>query len=160
SSYYVLFFYALGLVFYSGINSVVSFFYALGDTKTPVITAIIAMLVNVCLNLVFLKPLEEGGIALATSIASGVNISLLLLILRKRLSGIRMKEVWRTFLKSCVASLIMAVSLLLLIFLSKNLFLQVGGGIILALVVYVVVGKIIGLSEINDIFAIRKKGSV
>ena len=160
SSYYVLFFYALGLVFYSGINSVVSFFYALGDTKTPVITAIIAMLVNVCLNLVFLKPLEEGGIALATSIASGVNISLLLLILRKRLAGIGMKALGRTFLKSCVASLIMAVSLLLLIFLSKNLFLQVGGGIILALVVYVVVGKIIGLSEINDIFAIRKKGSV
>ncbi|MEK9148957.1 MAG: murein biosynthesis integral membrane protein MurJ [Candidatus Desantisbacteria bacterium] len=156
SSYYVLFFYALGLVFYSGVNSVVSFFYALGDTKTPVMTAIIAMLTNICLNWVFLKPLEEGGIALATSIASFVNISLLLLILRKRIGGIGLSEVKITFLKSCVASLIMAIFLLMVIWFSKNLFFQVGGGIVIALAVYIVIGKIIGIAEINGILKFKK----
>jgi putative peptidoglycan lipid II flippase len=157
SSYYVLFFYAIGLIFYSGINSVTSFFYALGDTKTPVITAIIAMIINICLNLVFLKPLSEGGIALATSIASGVNISLLLVSLKKRIGGIGIKGIGRTFLKSCMASLIMAVTLLLVIWFSKNLFFQVGWGIILGLAVYIVIGKILRISEIEAILARGKK---
>jgi putative peptidoglycan lipid II flippase len=157
SSYYVLFFYAVGLVFYSGINSVTSFFYALGDTKTPVIIASIAVITNICLNLIFLKPLSEGGIALATSIASGVNISLLLLILRKRIGGIDMKGVSHTFLKSCIASLVMAIFLLLIICFSKNLFLQVGGGVILGLATYIIASKILRISEIEAILARGKR---
>jgi putative peptidoglycan lipid II flippase len=82
----VLFFAALGLPFFGASRILVSAFYALQDTKTPVKTATYCLIVNIVLNVALMYPMKIGGIALASSIAGAVNCFLLAAGLRKRLS--------------------------------------------------------------------------
>ena len=82
----VMLYAALGLPFFGASRILVSAFYALHDTKTPVKTATICLVVNVVLNVALMFPLKVGGIALASSIASAVNCFLLWNVLNKKLS--------------------------------------------------------------------------
>lgn len=84
---HVLVFAALGLPFFGASRILVSAFYALQDTKTPVKTATICLVVNVVLNAVLMFPLKIGGIALASSIAGAVNCLLLFQGLHQRLNS-------------------------------------------------------------------------
>ena len=77
---------ALGLPFFGASRILVSAFYALQDTKTPVKAATVCLVVNVVLNAALMFPLKVGGIALASSIAGAVNCFLLWHGLNKRLS--------------------------------------------------------------------------
>lgn len=60
-------------------------FHASQDTRTPVRIASLCLLVNVILNLILMQFLEQGGLALATSISSWLNVVLLFTTLRRRL---------------------------------------------------------------------------
>ncbi len=52
-------------------------YFARQDTKTPVKVAVIALLTNIILNLALIRFLAHVGLALSTSIAAVVNVSLL-----------------------------------------------------------------------------------
>jgi putative peptidoglycan lipid II flippase len=80
--------YAVGVFAFSGVKALVAAFYALKDTATPTKIAAVCMLTNIVLNLLLMGPLAHGGLALATSIASALNMGLLIVVLRKRLNGI------------------------------------------------------------------------
>jgi len=73
----VMLYAALGLPFFGASRILVSAFYALQDTKTPVKAATVCLIVNVVLNVLLMFPLKVGGIALASSIAGAVNCFLL-----------------------------------------------------------------------------------
>jgi putative peptidoglycan lipid II flippase len=81
----VLLYAALGLPFFGASRILVSAFYALHDTKTPVKIATVCLLVNVLLNAILMFPMKIGGIALASSIAGAVNCLLLWKGLEKKL---------------------------------------------------------------------------
>lgn len=109
----VLSFYAIGFLF-SGIRELVAkSFYAFGDTKTPTINGIGAVIVNVVLSIVFSKFLGVGGVALATSIAAIQSMMVLILLLRKKLQGIGIKSFIPTACKILVAVLLMGVSVII-----------------------------------------------
>ncbi|MEJ0069570.1 MAG: lipid II flippase MurJ [Pseudomonadota bacterium] len=76
--------YALGLPAFVLIRSVLPGFYAREDTATPVRIAVVAVAVNIALKLVLMGPLQQVGLALATSISSWVNFLLLALALHRR----------------------------------------------------------------------------
>ena len=82
----VMFYAALGLPFFGASRILVSAFYALQDTKTPVKAATACLVINVVLNAALMFPLKVGGIALASSIAGAVNCLLLWRGLNKKLS--------------------------------------------------------------------------
>ncbi len=82
----VMLFAALGLPFFGASRILVSAFYALQDTKTPVKVATACLLINLVLNVVLMFPLKIGGIALASSISGAVNCQLLWRELNKKLS--------------------------------------------------------------------------
>ena len=84
-----LLFFALGLSAFSMVKIVVPAFYALHDTKTPVKVAFMAMLVNIGFNLLLIRPLENGGLAMATSLAAFFNAIALLVIFSPTLRGLR-----------------------------------------------------------------------
>ncbi|MCP5361865.1 MAG: murein biosynthesis integral membrane protein MurJ [Hyphomicrobiales bacterium] len=75
--------YAVGLPAFVLVKVLTPGFFANGDTKTPVKYAMVAMLVNVVLNIVAVVVLRQlafmphMGIALATSIAAWLNVALL-----------------------------------------------------------------------------------
>ena len=68
--------YAVGLLPFVLIRSVVATFYARGDTATPVKAALIAVAVNIAFKLMLMGPLAQVGLALATSIGAWINFGL------------------------------------------------------------------------------------
>ncbi|MCK4257768.1 MAG: murein biosynthesis integral membrane protein MurJ [Halanaerobiales bacterium] len=106
---YALFFYAIGMVGF-GLREVLSrAFYSLQDTKTPMINAAIAMVMNIVLNIILSKFLGIGGLALATSI-SAIFCSLLLFIsLRAKIGSFGLKNIIISFIKILCASLVMGI---------------------------------------------------
>jgi putative peptidoglycan lipid II flippase len=75
--------YAPGLMAIMLIKVLAPGFYGRQDTKTPVRIGIIAMSVNMVLNILLVFPLAHAGLALATTLSSGVNAYLLYDALRK-----------------------------------------------------------------------------
>jgi putative peptidoglycan lipid II flippase len=71
--------YAIGLPAHVLVKILATGYFAREDTKTPVKIAIVALVVNVVLNLILMQPLAHVGIALATSISAFVNSGLLAL---------------------------------------------------------------------------------
>ncbi|RME62825.1 MAG: hypothetical protein D6778_10540 [Nitrospirae bacterium] len=87
----------------------VSAFYSLQDTKTPVKIAAVAMLINIALSILLMGPMKHGGLALATAVSSMVNFLSLFYILRMRLGRLGLKRTTGSVLKSGLASLLMAL---------------------------------------------------
>ena len=91
---WALTFYALGLVGHSLVEIVTRAFYALHDTRTPVVVGVAAMLANVALSLALLSLfgalgwLPHGGLALANSTATLGEMAVLLVLIGKRLGGL------------------------------------------------------------------------
>jgi putative peptidoglycan lipid II flippase len=102
-----LLYYSLGLAGFAGVRIVVPTFYSLQDTKTPVKIAFVALIANGVLGALLMHPLKHGGLALATSLAAGLNFALLVFLLRKKMGKIGLGIIFRSFLKSLGASLIM-----------------------------------------------------
>lgn len=61
-------------------------FFAQQDTKTPVKIAVVSVVVNIILSILFVETMAHVGLALAISISAWVNASLLLCILVRRRS--------------------------------------------------------------------------
>lgn len=109
---------AIALIFYSigmlgfGLRDILGkIFYSLQDTKTPMINGIIAMVLNIVLNLAFVKytNMGLGGLAFATSISSLVTIALLSVSLRRKIGAFGGKKVISVLIKSIIAALLMAL---------------------------------------------------
>ncbi|WP_227767546.1 murein biosynthesis integral membrane protein MurJ [Zhaonella formicivorans] len=108
-----LFFYSIGIFAYSAIHVLSRAFYALKDTTTPVTMGSLAMLLNLVLNLLLIKPMAHGGLAFAYSIAGIFNMLILLWILRKKIGSIDGRNMLLSFLKSLAASVVMGVTVYL-----------------------------------------------
>ncbi|RKD21939.1 putative peptidoglycan lipid II flippase [Caminicella sporogenes DSM 14501] len=106
---YALFFYSIGMIGF-GLREVLSrAFYAMQDTKTPMINAAIAMVMNIILNIILSKFLGIGGLALATSISAIFCTMLLFISLRKKIGPFGMKNITISFIKILCASLVMGL---------------------------------------------------
>lgn len=106
-----LFFYAIGLVACGGVKVLVSAFYSMHDTMTPVKTAVWSLIINIILSVIFMAPFKVGGLAFATSISAAFNFIILYVMLKKRLGGLDVKETLDSFLRTLVAAAVMALYL-------------------------------------------------
>jgi len=106
---FALQFYAIGLVAHSGLEITVRAFYALHDTMTPVLIGIGAMILNILFSLWWVRYLGFGGLALANSVATTLEMALLLTLLRRRMGGIEGRRLTRAVLSSGVAAIGMGV---------------------------------------------------
>ena len=78
-------FFCLGIWAFKAQMVITRAYFALGDTKTPTRVALCMIALNFLLNLTLVWFLQEGGIALATTLAAIIQGTLLLAILRHRL---------------------------------------------------------------------------
>ncbi len=76
--------YALGLIGHSMLEVGARTFYAQQDTRTPLIVAAGAMIIGISASVVLRDVLGVGGLALANSIGVTVEVSALLILLRRR----------------------------------------------------------------------------
>jgi putative peptidoglycan lipid II flippase len=107
--------FALGLPAHSVVEIVVRAFYAMHDTKTPVLVGIGAMALNVALSLAFIPAFKamgwmpHGGLALSNTLATTLEMIVLLVILRQRLKGLEGRRLSTSLLRVGLASAIMGV---------------------------------------------------
>lgn len=115
---WALLWYAVGLIGHSVMEILARAFYALHDTKTPVIVGTIAMTLNVGFSLLFAALFERlgwmphGGLALANSLATTLEMGGLLVLMRKRLNGLHGRSILRGFGQAAVAALGMGLALI------------------------------------------------
>jgi putative peptidoglycan lipid II flippase len=100
--------YAVGLAAVSAARVLVPAFYSLQDTRTPVRYAVVALVVNVIASLALMGPLGHSGLALANSIASLVNMLMLVWGLRAKLGRLGLRRTASSLAKTTLASLGMA----------------------------------------------------
>ena len=162
-----LLFYSLGIWAMVGVRIVTVSFYSMQDTRTPVKVAVIALLTNIILSLIFLGPLKHSGLALANAIASSVNFTALFFMLRKKLGRVEGRKIAASFIKISTAS---AVTGLMGWFIIRgDIWMQSGkiiekasamtGVIALYIAVYILIMYLFRSEELTYLIKMRKKKS-
>ena len=108
----VVFFYAIGLIFFSIKEVAINVFYALQNTKTPTINSLIAMGLNLVLNLILVRKFAHSGLALATSISGAVTLVFLLWSLRKKIGHLGMRGMVKSLLKMTLSAVGLAFAVI------------------------------------------------
>lgn len=162
---YALFHYSVGLWAFSAVRILVSTFYALQDTKTPVKMATYSIAANIAFGILLMGPLGHGGLALATSLGSVINFCLLSSALHKRLGSFQWKNIVVSAIKTVICSLIMAGGLIFwqyrfppdytdaVIYLLANVFAAIMAGII----VYGICAALLQRSELKSLMSMVKR---
>ncbi|HSN94647.1 MAG TPA: murein biosynthesis integral membrane protein MurJ, partial [Anaerolineaceae bacterium] len=115
-----LMWYAAGLVGHCLVEVLSRAFYALHDTRTPVGVGIGAMGLNIGLSFLLsgwfrsMGQFGLGGLALANSVATGIESVILVLILRKRLDGLAGRSILDSAWKAIIGAILMGAGILAL----------------------------------------------
>ena len=99
--------YALGLAAYASLHLLNRAFYALQDTKTPMLIGILAVGVNILLSLLWRPGGQQYGLAAAYTAAGIVNMLLLLALLYRRIGPFGGQGLLKTLLVGTACSLAM-----------------------------------------------------
>ncbi|WP_101773095.1 murein biosynthesis integral membrane protein MurJ [Peptostreptococcus faecalis] len=84
-------------------------FYSVEDSKTPMTNSIIAIALNIILNLAFIKPFGYQGLALGTAISAYIGLFLFNRSMKKKITEFNPKSNIIVFIKCLISALIMAV---------------------------------------------------
>jgi len=153
-------FYALGLFAHSALEIVTRAFYSLHDTRTPVLIGAGAMILNIILSLLLIRPLLHGGLALANSVATIIETSVLLVILRGRLGGVDGQRLLRSVAKTSLAALVMGFGVYWFVGLSQgsHILIRGGGAIVLGGTLYLAMSLLLRSEEVSALRRILLRG--
>ena len=108
-----LLYYSIGLPAFAAVKLIVPAFYSTQDTRTPVRVAVITLLANILLNVIFLfyffAKLKNGGPALASALAGYFNVFTLFVIFRLRFGRLGTREIAASLAKIAVCAGAMGV---------------------------------------------------
>ncbi len=106
----LLFVYAFGLCGFSTLKIVTDGFYAHKDIRAPVIVSICAVVLNICLNYLFIYRgffLDPRAVVFSTVLTVTLNCAVLLLLLRRKVGRLGLRSVVPLTLKILIASAVM-----------------------------------------------------
>jgi putative peptidoglycan lipid II flippase len=83
---------APGLVLFSTVNVLARAFFALGDTKTPMRISVFCLALNLLLSFALVWRYKQGGLGIANTCTSAVNLGLLLYALKRKLINLEMQS--------------------------------------------------------------------
>lgn len=157
---FALMWYGVGLVGHSVLEVVTRGFYALQDTMRPVILSVVSMAANIVLSLLLASLFRSlslppfGGLALANSIATGIETAVLYALLAQRVPELNQRQTLVAAVKSSLASAVMAVSIWLWLSFLGNGIVAALVAIIAALIVYFGAAWLLGSDETRYVLAI------
>ncbi|WP_312700202.1 murein biosynthesis integral membrane protein MurJ [Sedimentibacter sp.] len=155
-----LFFYSIGMVGMGFWEILSRPFYAIQETRIPMIIASIGVLANIILNLILSKYYGINGLAIATSI-SAIFISCLMFIsLRKKIGSFGLKTISITFIKVLFASIIMAilVKISYKFILASSQIAALFISIVVGLIVYVIIICLMKIEDVSELlYKIKKR---
>jgi putative peptidoglycan lipid II flippase len=103
--------YALGLAGYSALKLIAPAFYALGDSRTPMVVSLISVMVNAAAAYSMVRIMEFGhaGLALTASIVSTFTALSLFFLLHSKIGGLESRKILLSFVKILTAAAVMGV---------------------------------------------------
>lgn len=104
--------FAIGLVGYALTEVLTRVFYATRDTRTPVITGVLTVILNLLLCALFINSLNHTGLALALSATTACEAIILLLFLRQRIGHVVTADFLPWMVRVVAASAAMAAIIL------------------------------------------------
>jgi len=155
-----LLYYSLGLFAYAGVKLITMAFYALKDSKSPVKIGIIVVIINIILDLIFVRSLAHSGLALATSISAVINVIILLKYLKLKIGDLQIKENSYFIIKTILASTLMAISCNFIKNILKNVLdlnVKINQGleililIIISGIIFIIFSYLLNISEIKGL---------
>jgi putative peptidoglycan lipid II flippase len=96
----------LGIWTVAAVRQLVPVFYALGDTRTPVLVSAIDLLAFIGMAVWLRGPLGHVGVSLAVTVSSAVQMLLLWAWLKKRIPSLHLGEILLSALRTMAASLV------------------------------------------------------
>ncbi|MGD0172816.1 MAG: murein biosynthesis integral membrane protein MurJ [Anaerolineales bacterium] len=148
-------FYAAGLAAHSLVEVLTRAYFALQDTITPVMVSVGGMVINVVLSLILLGAfsaagwMPHGALALANTLATAVEMTVLIVFLRRKLQRLLDRDGWLSLARTVFSAAVMAAALVfwaqVLHFESK--WIAGLGGISVGLIIYGGVSLAIGSQE-------------
>ena len=154
-----LFYFGMGLPAFSLIKVFSTFFFARHNTKIPFYIALISVLLNIFISIVFFKEIGFLIIPIATTISSWFNAILLFILLRQKKLFIFNLIFKHRLIKILAASILMGVFFYYLIYFFNNNFLYdenfksiyLIGAVLLGLTFYILVAIFIKAFKTSDI---------
>jgi putative peptidoglycan lipid II flippase len=96
----------LGIWTVAAVRQLVPVFYAMGDTRTPVLISALDLLAFIAIAVWLRGPLGHVGVSLAVTVSSAVQMALLWAWLGKRIPSLHLGEIGRSAARTAVASLV------------------------------------------------------
>lgn len=162
-------FFAISIFAQSLVQLLARAFYALYDTKTPVVIGVLSVLINTGLSIIFVSflHLPVWSLALSTSIASLINAAFLLLYLDKKVGGFEPQLLVFPTLKMLFAALTTGVFVYIpmklfdqLIFDTTRVFdllILTSIAIFIGLSVYIFLAWFLDIAEVSTFFKLLQK---
>ncbi|HOC02670.1 MAG: putative peptidoglycan biosynthesis protein MurJ [candidate division TA06 bacterium ADurb.Bin131] len=155
---YPMMLFCIGLVFYGAAIIITRAFYAYHDTATPVKVGLISIATNALLDVILMRFMGHGGIALSTSFVGLENFLLLYWLFRRKFGLIEGSRITKSFFRVfsiCIGWGIIIEALRRILSYS-GLFITVCGGIVIAVLLYIVFAIVFRFPEIYGITRIFK----
>jgi putative peptidoglycan lipid II flippase len=160
---WALIFYAIGLVGLSAIEVLARAFYALHDTWTPALAALLSVALNVVLGLTLPSVFialgagpqgggSHGGLALATALAFTVQMTVLLVLIYRRIGGFDARGLAGQVLRVLLASIGMGVALVGWMRVApESVLVQSVGGVAVGVIVYAILALVLRIEELKQV---------
>jgi putative peptidoglycan lipid II flippase len=162
-----LMFYSVGLFAFAGSRILAFAFYSMKNTKLPVAVAACAMVANVIFSVALMGPMRQGGLALASSMSSALNMVVLWIFLEKKIGGFGLRSIVTAGMRTGVLSIVMGVVVYVLAIMCERVtgvttfpgrllqvVIPVSGGIVF----YFGAAFAMGLEEASQIRSLLKRG--
>jgi putative peptidoglycan lipid II flippase len=156
---WALLWYAAGLVGHCLMEILTRAFYAQHDTRTPVAIGVVAMGLNVLFSFGFaawfaqIEWMPHGGLALANSLATALETSALLVMMRRRLNGLDGSRLGQAGLQAGLGALVMGLLLWLWLRVNAPAWLIAPAGILGGGSVYLLVLWALRVPELGMVLA-------
>jgi putative peptidoglycan lipid II flippase len=162
---WALIWYSAGLLFHSVLEVLVRAYYAMHDTRTPVLVGAAAMMLSIGLSLLFSSLFERlgwmphGGLALAVSLSTALEVTALLIIMRKRLNGIYGAEIAKGFGAAALGTLGLSAAVVFWLQAagSAPAALTALGGVAVGGIIYGLVLLLLRVPEIHSLLTVVKR---
>jgi len=166
---WALLWYAVGLPAHALLEVIVRAFFALKDTLRPVLVSLVAMGLNIVLSLTLTTTFSRlgwppvGGLALANSLATTVEATMLVVLIRRRVDGLGWAAIQRGVFAALGAASMMSLGLLAWLALTaggSELLIGLGGAA-LGGGLYYLAARLLGAPEAEELpkMILRRGGS-
>ncbi len=163
----MLIYYCIGIVGYGSQQVLNRGFYAVQDTRSPVLINTFVLLFNIVLSFALVRQFSYRGLALAYSLSGLLSMIVLGVALRFKIGQYGGKALLKSAIQSIIASVIMGLVVYAVangmeqaldVWSSKWLqVLQIGVGITVGVIVYAVMALVMGMEEAQQALRVVKR---